>query len=93
MFTLELNHFTGLGHAQATHRPATCDHVAFTGELARSVRHDEDLGGTGWPQGLHLAADHDEERHAFVADVDQYLAAGDRAAPPAPGNACHLRAR
>ena len=37
---------------------------------------------TGRPQGLHLAADDDEERHVPVADFDQHLAAGDRPRRP-----------
>ena len=93
LLTLELNHFTGLGDAQAAHRLATAEHGGFAGELARSVRHDEGLRRTGWPQGLHLASDHDEERHAVVPDFDQDLSAGDRSSTPARRDACHLRAR
>jgi hypothetical protein len=58
---------------------------------------DKGFRRAGWPQGLKLAADraadHDEERNVFVADLDQYLSPGDRTAPPARRNARHLRAR
>ena len=93
LFTLQLNHFTGLAHAQAAHRPTTGDHDGFAGELARPVGHDEDLRGTRGPEGLHLAADHDEERHVVVPDFDQDLSTGDRPSTPARCDACHLCAR
>jgi hypothetical protein len=84
--------FPGLTHAQSAHRPATRDHDGFAGELSRPVSDDEDLRGSGWPQGLNLATDDREERHVLVADIDEDLSARDRATPPARRDTRHLRA-
>ena len=48
--------------------------------LAGPVCDDERFGAAGWSQHLNLAADNDEERNHSVSDLDEHLAARDRAA-------------
>jgi hypothetical protein len=56
-----------------SHQGKGAEQSTARGTIARSAgvldapwADDENLHGAGWPQGLNLAADHDEERNVFV---------------------------
>jgi hypothetical protein len=89
----QLDDFAWRGYAQPGDRRPAGDHDGFAGELSRAVRHDQRVGGAGGPQGLHCAAEHQEEGDLLVPHLNEDLVASDRTAPPTGHDTGDLGAR
>ena len=79
LFAIHLDHLAGLADSRPCECSSARQHGAFAGELPGPVRDDERFGSRGWSQHLHLAAQHDEERHGPLAYLDEHLTGLDRA--------------
>ena len=79
LLAIELDHLARLADPRPRQRSPAGQHGAFAGELPGPVRDDQRFRSRGWPQHLHLAAQHDEERHRPLAHLDEHVAGRDRA--------------
>ena len=89
LLAIELDHLARLADAQARHRAAAGDHVAFAGELPGAVGHDQRLRTLGRPEHLDFAADDDEKRRP-VAELDQHVASRRRSSASVNVDASNL---
>ena len=65
-----------LTRARASDSPAG-QHRGFAAELPSPVGNDQCFGSRGRPQHLHLAAQHDEERHRPLSHLYEHIAGRD----------------
>ena len=82
-----------LGAAQPHQAAAAREHVHFAGELAGRCDDDELVAGRRRAQNVQRAAGDDEERRVGAADLEQDLAAAERAAAAVRRDARNLGRR
>src|SRR5262249_38119531 len=78
VFAIQLDHFARFPGATMNKHGAAREHVAFAGELSRSIHRDKLLGCAGWQDHLQLTCGDDEEWHHTLPRFEEHLSCLDQ---------------